>query len=368
MKATTLVRPIFPTFLAWALALPCVVPADVLAQHAHGDLLIGSDADGGGNLVVDYPFDERPLVPVSASGFPGLFTSTAPGFKPAADEPDEGVFALDVPTTVGLEIMAMDSNVQVQMGMSVLAAVGDSATIGTHDDTDPELSGLHTHPIFLLSLVGEGPGGFAEGDFSFRVYDDGATYGDSGIHKLKLSNGYLPAIEEPTRASLACRAAVAKAMRKLSGEVQKRVGACLDKALVAAEPADVLASCNPNPTVAKSLAGRLDTALAKAIASTAKTCGTLTDTSTPFTASAVSTHLGMASCRAQEVSAATYGEGRDALETALLAAGGDGTCPASICTGGVLAGTACDNDDDCSVEHALEMALPCVKAAAHEEE
>jgi len=355
-----------PTILA--LALPCALASGALAHDGPGDLLIGSDADGGGNLLVDYAFEERPIVPMSASGFPGLFTSTDPGFKPAVDELDEGVFALDVPTTVGLEITAMDSNVQVQLGVNTLAAVGHAATIATHDNADPELSSLHTHPQFLLSLVGDGPGGFAEGEFSFRVYDAGATYGDSAIHELKLSNGYLPPIEVATPTSLACRSAVAKAMRKLSGEVHKRVGACLELARPDANQAKALAACNPNRTVAASLAGRLDSALAKAMTKAAKACGQLTDTSTPFTQSAVSSHLGMASCRAQEVSAATYGEGRDSLEAVLLAGEGDGTCPASTCTGGVLAGSSCNNDNECSVEHALERALPCVKAAATPEE
>jgi len=358
-----------------AIVLPFALASNAQAQHTHdspSDLQVGSDADGGGSLVVDYPFDERPIVPVSASGFPGLYTSTDPGFQPASDEPAEGVFALNLSTTVGLEVTAIDANVQLQLGASTLASVTDAATIATHDNADPELSSLHTHPVFLLSLLGEGPGGFAEGEFSFRLYDAGATYADSAIHELKLSNGYLPPVEAPTSSTLACRAAVAKAMRKVSAETLKRVGACMDKALrhvALATPEEAAASCDLNPTVSGSLAARLDSAFAKAVASVAKSCGTLSDTSVPFTASAVSTHLGMAACRAQEVAAATYGEGRDAIEEVLLAAGGDGTCAASVCSSGVLAGATCSVNDDCSAEHAVEHALPCVKAAAvHEEE
>ena len=90
--------------------------------------------------------------------------------------------------------------------------------------------------------------------------------------------------------------------------------------------------------------------------------------STPFTLGAVSAHLGMASCRAQELASATYGEGRGALEEVLEAGGGDGTCVASTCEGGVLAGAACGGDDDCSMEGALEATLPCLKAAASHHE
>lgn len=346
--------------------------AHAAGDHEHGDLLIGSDADGGGNLVVDYPFDEIPIVPVSASGFPGLFTSTDPGFAPAVDEPLESVFELDVPTTVGMEITAIDANVNVQLGVTTMAAVGEAAVIGSHDNVDPELSGLHTHPQFLLSLVGTPTGEFAEGEFSFRVYDQASAYGDSAIHKLKLSNGYLPAIEAPTGDSIGCREAVAKGVRKLVADSYKRVAACLDEALIAvalAQPEAALEDCGLDPAAKGSLASRLDAAHAKALSSAGKACGELSDASTPFTLGAVSAHLGMASCRAQELASATYGEGRGALEAVLEAGGGDGTCVASTCDGGVLAGASCGGDEDCSMEGAIEAALPCLKAAAvHHEE
>lgn len=340
-------------------------------EHDHGDLMIGSDADGGGNLVVDYPFDEIPVVPVSASGFPGLFTSTDPGFAPAIDEPLESVFELDVPTTVGMEITGIDANVNVQLGVTTMAAVGDAAVIGSHDNVDPELSGLHTHPQFLLSLVGTPTGEFAEGEFSFRMYDQASAYGDSAIHKLKLSNGYLPAIEAPTGDSLGCREAVAKGVRKLVADSYKRVAGCLDDALVAvalAEPEAAAKDCGLNPATKGSLAARLNDAHAKAVSSAVKACGELDDASTPFTLGAVSAHLGMASCRAQELASATYGEGRGALEEVLEESGGDGTCVATTCDGGVLAGASCGSDDDCSMEGAIEAALPCLKAAASHHE
>jgi hypothetical protein len=48
---------------AGALALGTIHAAPALAQHEHQDLAIGADAIGGGNLLLDYPFDERPVVP-----------------------------------------------------------------------------------------------------------------------------------------------------------------------------------------------------------------------------------------------------------------------------------------------------------------
>jgi len=360
-----------PILLA-AIALTTATTGVAHAQHAHGDILIGSDSDGGGRLVVDYPFEEISVVPATASGFPGLFTATDPGFVPAEDEPLEGVFALDIPTTVGIEIMAIDDNLQLQLGMSTLSAAGDAALIGTHDNVDPELSSLHQHAQFLLSLSAAATGEFAEGEFWFRLYDDNAGYADSEVHKLEVSNGFLPPLESPTASALSCRKAVAKAASKVSKDVYKRVGACFSKALdavAAADPAQALGACDLNPATEKSLAGRLDESHAKAIATAEKSCGVLTDTSEPFTNSAVSSHVAMASCRAQEVVGATYGEARAALEEVLAVGGGDGTCPAGTCVAGVLAGASCTIDEDCGAEHAIDTALPCLKTAAgHEEE
>jgi len=360
-----------PVFLA-TIALSTATAGVAHAQHAHGDILIGSDSDGGGRLVLDYPFEEVSVVPVTASGFPGVFTSTDPGFVPAEDEPLEGVFALDIPTTVGIEIMGIDDNLEVQLGMSTLSAAGDAAVIGTHDNVDPELSGLHQHPQFLLSLHAGSTGEFAEGEFWFRAYDPGAGYTESEVRKLEVSNGYLPPIESPTTTAMSCRKAVAKAGRTISTDVYKRVGACFDKALeavAAADPAKALSACNLNPLTEKSLAHRLDASHAKGVAGAAKACGPLTDASEPFTGSAVAAHLAMASCRAQEVVGATYGEARAALEEVLATGGGDGSCSAETCGAGVLAGVSCTVDEDCTVEHAIDTALPCLKTAAgHEEE
>ncbi|MFN2377572.1 MAG: hypothetical protein ABR538_13615 [Candidatus Binatia bacterium] len=343
------------------------------AAEAHGsDMVVGSDADGGGNLLIEYPFDEVPVIAVSASGFPGLFTSTDPGFVPAEDEPLEGIYQLEIPTTVGFEIVSIDENVQVQLGMSTLSGPGDSAVIGTHDDADPELSSLHTHPQFLLTLAAPSAGEFAEGRFSFRLYDDGATYGESQVYALEVSNGYLPVLETPTTAHLACRRTVAKAVGKLAGETSKRVTACFHAALVQTglgEAAAAIKPCNLNPGTTGSLAARLESAHAKALGLVAKNCGALTDLSEPFTLSAVSAHLGMASCRAQEVAGAAFGQARFALEEVLGEAGGDGTCNAGTCSGGALAGTSgCSTDEECSVEYAIDSALPCLKTAAGHEE
>lgn len=356
-------------FLTGTLLASATFALPVRAADEHGtDMVLGSSADGGGDLVVEYPFDEVSVVPVTPSGFPGLFTATDPGFLPAVDEPLEGFYELDIPTTVGLEIASIDDNVQVQLGLATLSAAGDAAVIGTHDNADPELSSLHTHPQFLLSLVAESPGEFAEGRFSFRFYDDGGAYGDSDVHTLELSNGYLPALETATSADRACRNAVAKIGRKLASTVHKRVTACFDAALLQVglgTPAEALQACDVNAATKGSLAARLAADHEKSLAKASKSCGALTDVSEPFTTAAVSAHLGMTSCRSQELAGAGYAQAREALEQVLEASGGDGTCVAAACSGGVLAGTGgCGSDGDCSAEHAIDSVLPCLKTAA----
>lgn len=360
----------FPSSLLAAVALSLLAGGTAAAGEAGSDLLLGSTAAGGGRLLVDYPFDERPVVQVSASGFPGLFTAADPGFVPALDDPAEGLFALSLGTTLGLEITAIDDNVQLQLGADLLEEEGDTVTIGTHDNVDPELSSLHRHPQFLLTLTGDGPGGFAEGDFSFRIHDEDETYDDSSIHELTLSNGYLPAIDASSATQLACRSAVSKAALRLSLEVGKRVGACFESAtrnVAAASPAAAARACTLNPSTPGSLAARLDAALAKALASAEKACGTLSDASSPFTLQAASAHLGMHACRAQEVTGATFKGGLEALEEVLAASFGAGSCTASACSGGPLAGQPCGSASECSVERAREASLPCVKDSSSPE-
>jgi hypothetical protein len=353
---------------AFTLAL-ALNATQALAQHDHADLLVGSDADGGGSLVLDYPFAETPVVRVTDSGFAGLFTSTDPGFMPAGDEPDEGVFELDLSTEIGVEITDIDANVSLQLGPTTLDAVGESAVIGTHDNADPELSGLHQHPEFRVTLAEPDNLTFAEGRFSFRVFDTGAGYGDSAIASLTLSNGYLGHAE----GNPGCVKAIAGEQRKSVANVYKSLGKCLDKVLVAEDggnPAAAVAACSLDDADPKSLVSKLAAARTKALDKIAKKCGALSDTSTPFTLSQVSTHLGMGECRAEELVGATYASAREELAALFDSELGAGTCDvggSNTCTGGPNAGAACSSDEECSWEEAVGEAFSCLKNSAGEE-
>jgi hypothetical protein len=337
------------------------------AQHDHGqaDMLVGSDIPGGGRLLIEYPFDERPVVRVTKnSGFPGLFDATSPGFVPA-DEPGE-IEQLANPTTVELEVTGIDANVRLQVGGTSLANAGESAVIGTHDcdigtpgpcEEGGDGSGLHRHPLFQLFLSTLDDE-FAEGRVSFRLKDQDAAYADSEIVTFRLSNGFLPALDDPEKTDLACRTAVSKEIEKLHRSIYREMAKCLER-IAAAEhlggsETAALKACRIGED-SKSLSGRLSAARRRAFEKIEKTCGSLAAGSAPFTDSAVHTHLGMASCRAQELVGATYNGSRDEIVELL-----SGRCNGGFCNDGQNSGVACNTDDDCSVEEIVAEAFPCL--------
>lgn len=413
------------------------LPAITHAQHGHGhehvDLLIGGDSAGIGNLLIDYPFGERPFVRVSDSGAPeGLFTAADPGFNRAEDDPDHGVFALPAGTEISLEIVALDDNIQLTMnngvdGLGFLANPGDTYRIGLISDGECDLeavpgtcdigSGLctsgqvgspcdddeecdqgqctagdvgancsedsecstlspdvHNHPVYqlqLIALAGDNPDLFAEGDVLFKLTNtDASGYGESEVYKLTLSNGHLPPAEfedaadnKDKKRRAKCQQAVAKEVRKLVADHYKRLSQCMD-AVVAAEELGgkedkVDKKCSLSPSD-KGVIGRLDATVAKAIAKIEKKCGdpTLGTSSEPFTLRQINNHLGMATCRTQDLVAGLYNGSLGMLEEHF-----SGECDggSNLCDGGVNDGMACSDDEDCSAEELLEEALPCLK-------
>jgi hypothetical protein len=390
---------VFATMLlaAGALALGPMYTAPVLAQHEHSDLLIGSDAMGGGDLLLDYPFDERPVVRVSDSGAPvGLFTATDPGFNQVEeDEPGEGVFTIPAGKEISLQVVAIDEIVSLKMdngvdGVFFIPFDGDQYRIGVigdgvcnqgtmlctagdvgapcteNADCHTLTPNIHNHPEYQLVLLGE-PDKFAEGRVTFKLTNTGvgASYGDSPLYSLTVSNGHLPGLEieeNPTEADAraSCQKTVAKAVRTLTGSQYKLLSKCLDKAIAAEHlgKSESAASkaCDVDGGDPKSLVGRLGAARQKAEDKIADACGPLDASSEPYTLSQVKTHLGMASCRTQELIAAAYSESIEHI--AELASG---TCPAGTCDGGVHEGDACTTDDDCDGEPEALAALPCMK-------
>ncbi len=343
--------------------------ATALAQHDdHTDMLIGADGDGSGALVLDYPFDEIPSVRVTDTGFAGLFSSVDPGFIPSLDDPLEGIFELDLNTAVGMRITDKDPNVSILVGATPLTTVGSSAVIGTHDSPDPEASGLHEHATFQVVLDTPDNTTFAEGRFSFRLYDAGGVYADSNIATLTLSNGLLSSGESDPK----CLKAVAAEQSKLMSGRYKRMSQCMDS-VIAAEASGktkaALKKCSIDTSDDKSLPGRFNAARALAVAKLGKSCGPLSNASTPFTESQVYTHLGMGACRMEEMIGATYVNALEELAGLFDTALGAGTCDTAVtglCVGGPNGGASCAEDEECSWEEAVAETFTCLKNSAGE--
>ena len=371
--------------------------APAFAQHEHADLLIGSDASGSGNLVIDYPFDERPLVRVTDSGAPvGLFTAGDPGFAQVeADEPAESVFTLPAGKEISLEVVAIDDIASLKMDNGVdgpfffpfdgdtyrigligngvcnegtmLCTAGDIGAPCTESaDCTTLTPSIHNHPEYQLLLLSD-PEQFAEARVTFKLTNTGggATYGPSPLYTLTITNGPLPGLEieeNPSQgvARTKCQKGVAGAVRSLTGAQYKLLGKCLDAVLAAEHlgksPDAAAKACSPDGLDAKSLAGRMAAAQTKAEAKIAASCGTLTGASEPFTLQQVRTHLGMASCRTQELAGAAYSESFEHLEELF-----GGACVALTCDAGLHAGDACVEDEDCSAAEDIATALPCLK-------
>ena len=294
--------------MALTLAL-LAVPAAARAQHAHSDMEIGATADGGGALAIEYNFGS--VVRTDFAGLVGpfaLYSSSNPGFTPVEDEPLEGLYELDVGTTVSMSVVTIDAGLQVQYGMTTMDSAGDAVELGTHD-VPGEDGALHQHPTFRLIL--DAPEGeFGEGSVSFKLEGDPLNptiYDESETYTLKVSNGYLPENENPVALDGArCQKAVAKEVRTFIGKQYKTMTGCLDivqdfkaKGGDLEAPSNVvLNKCSTDPV--KGVLAKVAADRAKALSKAAARCvGT-------FESVAVSTHLGMAQCRTQELIGAAY--------------------------------------------------------------
>jgi len=297
---------------------------------------IGSTADGGGDLTIEYDFGS--VVRTDFAGLVGpfaLYSAANPGFTAVEDEPLEGLFELDPGTTLSMTLVTIDSDLQVQLGATVMGVPGDSAEIGTHD-IPGEDGALHQHPTFRLFL--DAPEGeFGEGTVSFKLEGDAlnpTAYGESETYSLRVSNGYLPENENPDAlAGARCRKAVAQQVRVLLGKQYKTLSGCLDaiqdwkaKGGDLETPSNVvLRRCSTDP--AKGVLAKLASDRQKALAAAVKKCGGT------FAETSISTHLGMAQCRTQELIGAAYASGLEDFAVVLF------------------------GDD----EEAAEEALPCVE-------
>lgn len=320
------------------LGLCLLLPA---AAHAHGtaEMVLGSTADGGGDLALEFEFDHavaRVSYDTTIGGI-SLYSEIIPAIEPlAADE--ASLFVLDNSTAVTLEVTAIDEGkVSMKIGATTVNSVGDTVAVGT-------MPFGHTHPTYSLQLALP-EGSFGEASIAFRLHSTGPTsYGDSPIYTLRISNGVLPVPDYDTSAydakSVKCISTANKQARLFASKVMTYLDGCLTKVQIfaaksaltsppanlgaletAAEKAcaDAAGSSPDSPT----LLGKIAAAQAKAAAAIDKDCGAAG--SGDYTADDISQFLGLASCRAQELTTAAYGVGREQIEEYAVRAsqGGD---------------------------------------------
>ncbi len=308
-----------------------LVVASATTALAHGDAVItlASTASGGGALTADYEFDSVSRVSFSLSGggisfYSGIF----PAFEPlATDNPGASLYVLADGTQVSIQITAIDDGkTSMKIDTTTLSHVGDTAVLGT-------MPFPHTHPEYQLQLQLP-EGAFGEGRLSFKLTASGpTTYAESPVYTMKISNGPLAPPDYDTssydKANMKCYAAAAKAVAKFVATEQSVLGKCLAK--VQAYEAGLALTTPPNnlsslqaaaekacadasgtgPDSATML-GRIDAARSKATAAMQKACGS--SGSGALSDDDISQELGLASCRAQELVAATYGTAHPELE------------------------------------------------------
>jgi hypothetical protein len=369
-------------------AFVAATAAVAIAQHDHGsaDLTVIADGPGAGaTLEVEYPFDERDRVrvtPVDPINFPGLFSSTSPGFIPGEGD-GMSEFELTVPTEIEVELVDKRGDVSFTVaGNGTITNPGETVVLGTHScqlDVDmvcengtndgtvclndlactgggtctaicePDTSALHNHGEFIIDLMTPDSLTFGEGEITFQI-NEGSTsvgYMSSEPVTLKISNGPLPPLEpaneDEAEASHKCRKAAAKAVSSHSKKTYQLIGKCLD-AVFAAEQlgkseSTAVKACDVDSGNDKSLASKIAADLGKQIEKLDKACDKDTVGSFgPFTASNLNTHLGMAACRSQELAGATYNNSVDEMVEVLSHCDEDD----NVCVAGPNAGLACE--------------------------
>jgi len=343
--------------------------------RAHSDMAVASDADGGGNLIVDYNFDTKVRATYSTTiGDNSIYSIDDPGFVSLeADEPGEA-YVLDPGTTVTVEITAVDGKVSMLLNSVVLDTVGETVVLGTEGALPP--NDLHYHADFQL-LLRLPAGEYGEGQISFKLTGTGG-YGDSEEYTLHVTNGFLNGVEYDSasedKASVKCQAAIGNAVRKFSAAKYQLLTKCLDAVQKAAAqealtvpPASlsavmakaevVCADESGTGDLSKTMLGKIRAAKQKALASMSKACGS--NGSGDYTEeNDLRANLGFVECKTDELISATYGFASHALEEFNVRAAEGGRCVGGTDAGAPCPPYACAGGGTC--EASLDLFFPCL--------
>lgn len=175
-----------------AVSTPTVQPTATAtpAVEDHVEVAIGSDEDGGGQLIAE--FDYSQVIPLffsqcfggsdeDCTGGQALFSDANPGFEGHHDHADAGaaaalqgaaeeIFPLSETAQITLTIVAIDEGLSIRFGETALEAAGHSAVIGVgpefHSDAETLLliDDRHSQDIYSLTFVLSADGGYDDSD------------------------------------------------------------------------------------------------------------------------------------------------------------------------------------------------------------
>jgi len=173
--------------LAWIALLtlaPLAAAAD--APVVDVDMVIGSSAENGGQLLLSHDFS-RPVVVTESVRADGLtrFTSTQPGFETVLT-PRPGLWPLRNATPVRMEIVRIEAPVSFKLGADVIDDPGQSVVIGSSPS-------LHMHGEWRLLLPDGEVGAFT---LTYRLTSTSPAYTASPEYTFHLTND--PAFVPPS--------------------------------------------------------------------------------------------------------------------------------------------------------------------------
>jgi len=125
------------------------------SEPEHVEIVVASDADGGGALVAHPEFDTSEALPIhfseclggtgeDCSGGTRVFTTANPGFNPLEEaEPEESLYPVTDGTPVSVEVTALADGLTFRLGETALDQVGATALLGNapefHADLEAQL-------------------------------------------------------------------------------------------------------------------------------------------------------------------------------------------------------------------------------------
>jgi hypothetical protein len=149
--------------------------------HGHGEVIFGSDEDGGGSIKTEYDAPDHLHASFDTclggegdhcEGGIAIYSVADPGFEPLAEsDPDHSFWRLADGAEVALEIVAIDEGVSLKLGETTIDQPGQQLLFGTMPDIG------HTHVETVIAVPG-GTETFSK-DVSIRLVDRSEAYGPS---------------------------------------------------------------------------------------------------------------------------------------------------------------------------------------------